>query len=671
MDDKITEEQRIKNRTITLLRHRFRENRDFLQLIEPRLAAYYDELCIYSSAEAGDTYDRHNCGELLCALKFLRLARTYSVDVAAIKAVVYKYEGEWREISGIWEHVRGGVRHPGNSGSSYYRLQPFQVFILASIFGMFCKVNTWDEAGTRELLPTEEVIDGYIFDRRRLCTEFTLYTPRKTAKTQLSAFIQFVFFMDGDHNAECYCAANSSDQSKILFNRTKDLIRQLDPKEKRIRFTQTAVNWCPGQFRSASLTALSAGGKTKDGLFAQLCSADEYGSAPYVNGSSDMGKLVAVIESSMGPRREPMTFITTTAGTITQGPFIDKLRGIEAELQKELERCEGDGDGVLEDVGDRHMALLFQPDVWERDAEYLFTHPHVRRKINPMLGLIVKHSFYDEEIEKARTGGNEKLNDVLAKDFNVYTCAKTTRWKVTSDDIRRCQHPTKRVTDCQFGDGWQTFVGLDFSDGGDINGITYLSVDMRPTGSMTGRWFADCEAWICEDELESSPNRPLYEKWVADGWLKVCPGKVFDADLAIHELMKKSDAGVNLVYFGYDPAKSAHPINTLKAWLQTLGIEAQTIRQMVVPVPQGFVTISPLMGYLEHMILNAEGPWIEFSASPLWPWQAGNAKEEESSYGNRKLVKASASQKVDNIQALLDALYCFNLNEGNIDQNAT
>lgn len=52
-------------------------------------------------------------------------------------------------------------------------------------------------------------------------------------------------------------------------------------------------------------------------------------------------------------------------------------------------------------------------------------------------------------------------------------------------------------------------------------------------------------------------------------------------------------------------------------------------------------------------------------------WQAGNAKEEESSYGNRKLVKASACQKVDNIHAFLDALYCFNLNEGNIDQNTT
>jgi phage terminase large subunit-like protein len=45
-----------------------------------------------------------------------------------------------------------------------------------------------------------------------------------------------------------------------------------------------------------------------------------------------MGKLVSVVESSMGPRREPMTFISTTAGINTTGPFVDKLTGIKQLL---------------------------------------------------------------------------------------------------------------------------------------------------------------------------------------------------------------------------------------------------------------------------------------------------------------------------------------------------
>jgi phage terminase large subunit-like protein len=38
----------------------------------------------------------------------------------------------------------------------------------------------------------------------------------------------------------------------------------------------------------------------------------------------------------MGPRREPMTFVTTTAGTISTGPFIEKLDALHRTLEKEL-----------------------------------------------------------------------------------------------------------------------------------------------------------------------------------------------------------------------------------------------------------------------------------------------------------------------------------------------
>ena len=333
--------QQDKNKALAELEHSYLmtfedDEVSSLYKIEPRLNAYYVSLLNKSGWHQLDP-DEHNLYEILCAIKFLRLMRTYVVDVETLRDVIYKYEGIWKEDNGIWVHMEGGLRHPGTTGPTYYRLQPFQVFVLASMFLLKAWVNTETKAGTRELLPTEEVgDDGYIYDLRRLCTEFTFFTPRKTAKTQLSAFIQFWYFMSGDENAECYCCANASDQAKILFSRTRELIHQMDPRERRIRFTASQVNWKPGQFRTASLTALSAGGKTKDGLFAQLCSADEFGSAAYVNGASDMGKLVSVVESSMGPRREPMTFISTTAGINTTGPFVDKLDGIHRLLEGEL-----------------------------------------------------------------------------------------------------------------------------------------------------------------------------------------------------------------------------------------------------------------------------------------------------------------------------------------------
>ena len=631
-----------------------------LNSIEPRLRDYIYDVATFETA--------HNGYEVLGALKFMRLLRTYDTDIETFRDVIYKYEGRWEKTSDGWHHMEGGLRHPGTTGPMHYRLQPFQVFVLASMFLLKAWINTEAEADSRQMLPTERVDGGMIYDHRRLCTEFTLYTPRKTAKTQLSAFIQFYYFMSGDENAECYCCANAADQAKILFTRTSQLIHQMDTRERRIRFTASQVNWKPGQFRSASLTALSAGGKTKDGLFAQLCSADEYGSAAYVNGASDMGKLVSVVESSMGPRREPMTFISTTAGIIQAGPFIDKLAGIKALLMHELEP-----DYHHELSTDRQACLLLEPDEWEQqDEELLLTDRSIRRKVNPMLGVIVQHSFYDDEIAKARQNP-EKMNEVISKLLNVYHMGRVKTWAVTADKVRRLQEP-RRVTDCLYRDGWNVFVGLDFSSGEDLFALSYLCVNYSPGLEMLQRFFADTTVWIVESELKRSPNRPLYERWIADGWMRVCPGDVFDPDLAINEMMSMSDAGVNLYGFGYDPAQSRQPINTLKAWLQSIFKKANPhlkaseiadmINDMVTPVSQNFMTMNPAIGELEHYILT---PWLHFSQSPLWPWQVGNVRVETSRDETlRKLMKSGANNKVDSIHALLDAIVIFDLSEGKI-----
>ena len=296
-----------------------------LKEVDERLFAYL--FALYNEPEV------HNVWEILGGVRFLRIFRQYPFNATKVKRILRLYEGEWKD----GEYVDGGLLFSGLRGRTHYQLTPIQVFMLAGVYGPHHWVNTEAKVGSRKLLPTERPCeDGYIYDMRRLTTEAVFFIPRKFGKTTLGAFFQFVGFFFEDYNYEGYCCANSSEQAKILFNMTKDLIRQKDPKELRIRFTATEVNWKPGQPRAAKIVALSAGGKTKDGLFAQYCSSDEFGSAGYVKDHSDMASLVNVVEGSMGPRREPLTIHTTTAGNVEVGPFQIKLDGLKQLLEVEV-----------------------------------------------------------------------------------------------------------------------------------------------------------------------------------------------------------------------------------------------------------------------------------------------------------------------------------------------
>ena len=653
-----------KQQSLDILTRRYGEQKEQVTAIDTRLAEYFDGLI------AEPQY--HNGDELLCAVKLLRLMRTYEVDAEEVQRTLHVFEGDWRQDSnGIWKHLGGGVKQPGRQGAEVYRFEPFQVFVFTAVYGIKAWINTELTTDDRYPTATERINGNRIEDLRRMCVRFICYMPRKTNKTGLAALIGARDFMLGDDDAMIVCCANSQDQSKILFKRLQMLLGSFDPQGKRIRFTATETNWRPGQMRSASAYAMSAGGKTKDGLFASLCLADEYGSAAYTNGNSDMGNLVKVIESSMGPRREGMTFITTTAGNITAGPFVELLEATIKGLLAELKYDTGEEQPTI--ANDRWMCLLLKPDEWEQEDEVLFTDRNLRRKVNPMLGKIVQHSFYEQAIADSRLDPITK-QETVTKLFNVYRTNRVTKW-LTGDQIRPRQID-RHIMDCAASEGWKVFCGLDFGGTDDIWASAYLAVNYKQQ-DPAGRFFADLDLWITEAALQESPNRPLFERWIADGWMHVCPGSVFSHEMAVNMVMYRAGYNelgqlavdparqIDIQMFGFDPAHSTQPINHLKAWMQSLGIDPKIIKQMVVPVPQTFVTMNGLVQETEYMLLT-EQPWLQLSMNPAWPWMFGNCKLEISPNELKKPLKSGANNKIDGVHALLDALYLFDYVEGQI-----
>jgi phage terminase large subunit-like protein len=661
-------QEELKYKALMLLHNKICQMEDQIKDVDPRLLDYYLDLQ-HNRLIDSEWPDHHNLYEILGALKLLRLMQTYDMNLDKAHQVIRLREGEWQQNErGIWQHIKGGLKQPGTAGETYYRWQPFQVFVLTAMYGPMGWIDTKVPEGQRELLPTERVNPdtGTIEDKRRLCTDFTFFAPRKTDKTGLSAYNNFLFFMLEDADSTICCTANSQQQSSLLYKRTQDLIHQLDPAERRIRFTKAETNWRQGQPRQAQLLALSAGGKTKDGLFAQLCCADEFGSAPYVAGHSDMGALVNVVLSSMGPRREPMLFTSTTAGTIKSGPFMDKLASIKAELLKEIDYATGEATPSLE--ADRWMCILLQPDEWELEDETLFNSHDVRYKVNPMLGIICQHSFYDQAVADSRLDPL-KRNETITKLFNVYLQAAATDW-ISAAEIRAIQQPM-RIDECTADKGWIVFTGMDFSKGNDLNGSSFLAYN-----TWTGEFFGDMDFYISEEAANASPIRELLYKWADGGWITIVPGRTFVPEWPADRIMKLNEAGVDFITFGYDAYNATMVVNILSQWVFELGLDP---KQTVMPVSQKFSSYSPAVKRLDYMIKRSrddgEGhripdPLIHLSMNPLWPYCFGCVKLQESSdgMGNLKPVKKDASMatKVDPVQALLSAVILYSQAESQV-----
>ena len=640
-----------------------------LNSIDTRLLTYIDDAISGNASHA-------NLMELLGIRKEMRLMDSYDLDPERVKRSLRAIEGQWQG----GRHVKGGLRFSTPRGSQHVRLMPFQAWLIFEIYAY--KVDVPMEREYHEgdmLLPTEWVRDGWVWDTRRLTQEAHWFLTRKSGKTELGGAVDFteVGFL-GDVNGQALICTNSSEQSQIAYKAIREFAMQVDPTcsnrmgGKYFRMTRNGLNWQPGHPMKGEIKCMAAGKTSKDGLYASVVHADEHGQAGYVNAHSDMQAAVDTCWGSTGPRREKLLLHTTTAGRIKEGPYKTKLEQVEASLMSEMQYPLGQPHRTPDDYW---CAFLLQLDKWElTDDLTKLDDPELFKKVNRSIGTTVQPTYYRERLHEAATGTEDTKQEVLTKDFNMWQSDRFIKW-LSGDQIRPRQ-TERRIMDCWASQGWRVFCGLDFGGTDDIWAACYLAVNYQQQ-QPEGRFFADLDLWITEKAMKDSPNRPLYEMWVRDGWLHVCPGEVFSHEMAVNQIMYRAgynergelivppEQQIDISMFGYDPAQSNTPINQVKAWLQSLGIDAQTIKKMVVPVSQSFVTMNGLVQEVEYALLTNPA-WMQMSANPAWPWMFQNVKLEVSPNELKKPLKSSANNKVDGVHALLDGLYCFDFSEGNI-----
>lgn len=655
----------IKQRCLSEIEDALPSFETLLSKIDPRLYSYVSERIKRYNGSSSDCVA--SIYELLCIRKAFRLLSTYEFDINLAQRWLAAQEGLWKQTpDSLWRHISGGVKFDTPRGAQHVRLMPFQAWLTCLAMGFVHDVRLRLHQG-EPLLPSEFIRNGMVYDRRRLCNEIHLFITRKAGKTEYGVSLDFAeFFIMGDQNAQVVIIGNSKDSAVgIAYEKAKHYAFQIDPSSvnklggRYIKVGANSMEFLPGFSRTASLAAFAAGGKPKDGWDAEWVHADEHGQANYVNERSDMEQTVQVFVGSGGVRRERMLLHTTTAGLVDNGPYRELLTRVHESLLKEIdlpldEPCKTDED--------RWIAFLAELDPWDFDGTLdSLDHEHLFARANPAIGITVQPTWYKERLHDARTKNEDVMKEVLTKDFNIWQSKRIMKW-IQGEEIRPLQI-SHRIEDCKAEDGWLVFVGLDFTNiGDDLQAQTYLCVRQNPdTGKR--EFFADLDAWITQESVEHSPLRNLLLHFSELGHLHIVPGKVLSPNMPVDRCVElRSLHNVNLLGWGYDPARANDPINLLKDYLVTIGVRPSALSDYVMPVSQTYYTMTGLIDELTYLI-RSESPLIRFSQNPLWAWQFQNCMLTESSDGmeNKKIVKSAQDNKVDNVQALCNALYVFDM----------
>lgn len=535
---------------------------------DPRIGEY---VC-----ECMDNPGGHNLYELLGVVRFFTMLDRYEWRPKRVRNFFRFYEM---------------LRFNGQTGRQRYKLTPVQCFQFANIFGFVQK------------------------DGRRLIRTAYIFVPRKFSKTTSAASLAVYDMLFGDNNAQAYVGANSYDQAKICFDEIRAIMRDIDPAEKHFRVNREKITF-KDKGRDSLIQCLTANAKTKDGLHASLVIMDEYAQARNTR-SHNGADLKNVLTSSMGPRREPLTVIITTASEVVNGPFVHELDGVKAVL-----RGESDNDSMF--------AAVFQPDVDDREDD-----PRTWQKVQPHLGITVRPDFYEREYDNARLSA-ENMLAFRTKLLNVFTVNEETAWFSFDRAKSLCGG-----FDIDAVEGFpECAVAFDLSVHDDFSAVSYTLYNQRDK-----RFYSHTDYYFPRGALAGHPNEQLYRMWHDAGNLRLCEGDRIDVRMIADDILRRSRR-LNIIRIGYDRYKAQELVNILA----TMGGGG-----VLMPYSQTYGSFNLPVESFELLAYDTP-PRITMNDNPINVYCLVNCVIDEDNLENKKPVKMSQNRKIDGAITMLMTL---------------
>ena len=523
-----------------------------------------------------DNPEGHNLYEILGVRRFLRMLDKYDWKPKRVKKFFKFYQA---------------LKFSGLKGRTRYKLTPVQAFQFANIYG-FARP-----------------------DGRRLIRTAYLFVPRKFSKTTSCAALAVYDMLFGDNNAQAYVGANSYDQAKICFDEIRNIMFDIDGKGKHFRVNREKITF-KDHGRDSLIQCLTANAKTKDGLFASLVIMDEYAQARNTAGKNG-ADLKNVLTTSMGPRREPLTIVITTASDVVDGPFAHELDGVLKVLRGEAE-------------SDTMFASVFMPDVDDAEDD-----PKTWAKVQPHLGITVQPDYYANEWETAQLSA-ENMLAFRTKLLNIFTINDEKTW-FTYEKAQELigDFDIDHVTGFP-----QCAVAFDLSVHDDFSAVTYTLYS-----SETKRFYSHTDYYFPEGALPRHPNEQLYRLWHEKGYLQFCKGQKIDVRMITEDILRRGKI-VNIIRIGYD----AYKAKDLVSVLSSVGA-----RNVLTPYSQTYGSFNlPVESF--EMLAYDDPPKITLNNNPINVYCLTNCVIDMDNLENKKPLKLSQYRKIDGTITLLMTL---------------
>lgn len=477
----------------------------------------------------------------------------------------------------------------GKFGGTPVRLELWEKAHLATVFGFIDK-------------------NGY-----RKYRESLLIVGKKNGKSLLAAIVGlYLLVADGEKGPEVYAVATKKDQSKIIWQESKRMVRKSPSLLKRIK---TLVAELSTEFNDGVYKPLASDSDTLDGLNVHGALMDEI--HQWKNGKA----LFDIIADGVSAREQPLVYMTSTAGTIREDIYDIKYEEAEMVINGYF-----DPDGYK----DEHFIAF----IYELNNRKQWTDEECWVMANPGLGTIKNYQTLKNKVEKAKKNSH-LVKNILCKEFNIRETSSEA-W-LTFEQVNNTTTFDVQKLKPRYGIG-----GADLSATTDLTAAKIL---FKVTGDE--HIYVMSMYWIPEDLVERrvKEDKVPYDIWIEKGYVRTCPGNKIsykDVKAWFVEIQEQYDIYITMI--GYDSWSAQYFVDDMKDYFG---------ESVMIPVIQGKKTLSQPM---KNLGADLENNLIVYNNNPVDRWCLCNTAVDIDKNDNIQPIKTSnPRRRIDGTAALLDA----------------